>query len=363
MKLQKTMIVVLASLSVTSAFAQKSIELYQPAESTKDQGISLKGWGSGTISQTDETFFVGSYSLRISTRSFFQGGSITFGQPSDVSTSYTNKNNLLRFTYKIADGSVQGGAGRLGGIGGGRRGGGFPGGGAPGGGGFPGGAPGGGRFPGAGFPGGGAAGGGDSPAGGGRVGGGFPGGGQGFPGAGIGRPGGAGEQPVLKNLRLIVTTSDGKKSEAYVPIATSFSSDEQGWRQISVPLQAITGLDRTNKTIKSIALSADTTATFYVGALGIVNDATPIQGDIEAQDLNLAEGDEVVFSANGSGGSTPLKFSWDFDQKDGIQVDAEGQSVTRKFRKPGQYTITLTISDLYGLKEPCVKTVKVVVNP
>jgi PKD repeat protein len=147
---------------------------------------------------------------------------------------------------------------------------------------------------------------------------------------------------------VIITTSDGKKSEAYIPVDTSVS---------------ISGFDRTNKTVKSIAISGDATATFFVGDISIVNDSTPITGDVNTHDLNLAQGDEFEFTASGSGGSTPLKYTWDFDASDGIQVDAEGRSVTRKFRKPGNYIITLTISDLYGLKTPYTTTIKAVVNP
>jgi hypothetical protein len=106
MKLQKPLIVILTSVAMTSAFAQKTVQLYHPGEDTHDQGISLRGWGSGTISQTDETFFVGSYSLRISTRSFFQGGIVNLEQPIDLSSEFTNKDDLLRFAFKVSDGSV-----------------------------------------------------------------------------------------------------------------------------------------------------------------------------------------------------------------------------------------------------------------
>jgi hypothetical protein len=101
----------------------------------------------------------------------------------------------------------------------------------------------------------------------------------------------------------------------------------------------------------------------YVGELRVVNDTTPITGEPNLRTLNLALGDEVAFSASGYGGSTILKYSWDFDDKDGIQEDAVGQSVRHKFRKPGPYTVTLTISDAYGLKKAYTTTIKATVNP
>ena len=79
--------------------------------------------------------------------------------------------------------------------------------------------------------------------------------------------------------------------------------------------------------------------------------------------MNLALGDQVTFSGSGFGGATPLRYTWDFDSADGVGVDSEGQSVIRRFRKPGDYTITLTITDIYGLKKPYTTTIKVTVNP
>jgi hypothetical protein len=345
-------VALLASAVGGSAFAQSAV-LYQPAKMVKDQGMMIKSWGSGTISETDETSFEGTHSIRVSTHNYFQGGIMDFSNPFDLTKDFNSKSNLLKITFKVADSGVissgmsgKGGAGIGGpGIGGGLAGG-------PGGGG-------GGRPPGgAGF-GGGFGGRGQGPGG--------PGAGSRVGGPGIGGPGGGGAAsstppPTLKSFRLIVTTTDGKKSEVYVPADTSAVS-EQGWKTIAVPLQAISGFDRTNKTIQSIAFAANTIATFYVGDLRVIDDTTPIRGEPNIRELNLALGDEYTFTATGFGGSSVLRYTWDFDDRDGIQVDAEGQTLTHKFRKAGTYTMTLTISDFYGLKQPYSTTIKATVNP
>src|SRR5207253_8121001 len=124
-------------------------------------------------------------------------------------------------------------------------------------------------------------------------------------------------KPKIKTVRLIVTTTDGKKSEIYVPVGTS-QPEGNGWRSIAVPLQAISGFDRTNKTVSDISVSTDTLATLYVGALEIVSDTTPVTGEVNVKSLNLARGDEVVLRARGEGGSSVLVFQWDFDDQDGI---------------------------------------------
>ena len=159
-----------------------------------------------------------------------------------------------------------------------------------------------------------------------------------------------------------VTTTDGKNSEAYIPVSTNGSGDK-GWRSAAIPLQSILGFERTNKEVKQIALSGNVTTTFYVGDIRVVNDTTPITGDVNVRELNLALGDFVNLGANGYGGSSILKYSWDFDDKDGIQEDANGQFIRHQFRKPGTYTITLTVSDEFGLKKPYSTTIKAKVNP
>ncbi|HSI72985.1 MAG TPA: PKD domain-containing protein [Fimbriimonas sp.] len=352
--MKRVSIAILAAAIAGSAAAQGTL-IYAPIKAIKEQSISVKGWGSGTISETDETAYEGTHSLRIASKNFFQGGIIVFDKPVNLADEYADKSNLLKIIYKsLESGTVQGGVGAPGGFGpgGAGPGGAGPGGAGPGGGGKSGGAGAGPGGPG-GF-GGGAQGGAGQ--------GGPPGrGGPGGPG-GFGNPGANQAAATLANLRVIVTTTDGKKSEAYVPLKTGGGSAERGWSNVSVPLASITGLDRTNKMVKSIAFAPDETSTFYIGELRVINDTTPISGEISPKSLNLGAGQEVRLSARGFGGSSILKYSWDFDDADGIQVDAEGQSVMRKFRKPGTYNITLTISDYFGLKKPYSTTMKVVVN-
>ena len=173
--------------------------------------------------------------------------------------------------------------------------------------------------------------------------------------------GGSGTASKLKSIRILIHTTDGKFSEAYLPVV---ATEDGKFRMIAIPLQSITGLDKTNKQIDQIGLSGDATATFYVGELRVINDSTPITGDIQQQNMNLGLGQEVTFSATGFGGASVLKYSWDFGTSGGgLQEDAVGQAILRKFRKAGKYKITLTISDEYGLKAPRTTSIEVVVNP
>jgi hypothetical protein len=349
--------------------ADDSKVLYRPGVSLKDQSIVLQSWGSGICSETEEAAFQGLTSVRIATKNLFQGGTMQFGKSVDLAGQFSDKANLLRITFMPIGASAGGGGGAgggkpggLGGAGGGGGGGQAAGGDGDGGGGAAFGAPGGFGSPGAG-----------------------PGGGQGRGGgAAFGAPGGGFQGPGatasagssgLKTIRLIITTTDGKRSEAFIPASTS-SSAERGWKQAGIPLQAIKGFDRTNKVIKSVSFAGDTSSAFYVGDLRVINDRTPIRAEPSFRTATCALNDTLTFSATGTGGSSVLKYSWDFDNIDGIQSDAEGQVVKFKFRTPsndlrnaanmrpgGSFTITLTVTDAYGLKDPYTTQIKVKVNP
>jgi hypothetical protein len=311
------------ALAAVSAIAPAQ-ELYAGTSQASAQGLTLRSWGSGTARETDEAAYEGTSSIRVSSRNYFQGGIIAFVKPVSLGDAFQDSANLLRLAVRLpARGAAPGGGpGGRGGRGG-AIGEGDEGGGAPSSGGF---ASGGGA----------AAGGGAQPP--------------------------SGELAALSKLRLVLTTSDGKKSEAFLDVSTSFA-DARGWTTVGIPLAAISGFAATNKSLESIALSCDAVATVYVGEIKIVNDPTPVYGEASPAELNLALGDVQIFRATGSAGSTPARFLWDFDDGDGIQIDAEGATVRRAFRKAGTYTVTLTTVDAYGLKKPHVTTVKVTVNP
>lgn len=351
MKTISTLIIALGSVG----FAAAETILYTPAKSISDQQISVHPWGGGTISETDEEAFEGTTSIRVSMRSLFSGGQLFFGSNADLSKEYSDKNDLLQITFKVADSSTTMGSGSGKGGGGPLAGGGLAGAGGGGKGGLP---PSGG---------GGARGGGQNGRGGVPGGFGGPPGGFGGPPGGFGQKGGgalggstSSQTPSLKTLRLVVTTTDGLRSEAYVPADVSAGSN--GWRQLGVPLQAIAGFGRTNKVIKSVAVGGDATTSLWLGDIRTVDDSTPITGDTNVHDLNLAEGDEVILSASGYAGASMLKYDWYFDKDTSGLPDATGQAIKHKFNKPDTYTITLVISDYFGLKQPYKTTITAKVN-
>lgn len=343
----KTFLSIAIALAVAGIAGAQTSVLYTPTRSAQDQGITLKPWGSGTITETTDAAYQGTDSLRMYTTNFFQGGILAFTTPIDLSKQFDDPNDLLQFTLMIPTNStVYGGGGKGGPAGGGL--------GGPVGGGL--GGPGG-----------------KGGLGGGPAGGGLGGFGQGAAGGKAGQgAGGQGKGGANKNtnitippkplkmIRAVVTTSDGKKSEVYFPAEVAVTSS--GWSQIAVPLSAISGLERTNKIVTAISLSGDQPASFFLGDLRVVNDPTPITGQINPAATNLALGDTITLSANGYGGASVLQYQWDFNDKGTFTDEAEGQAVNHTFRNPGTFKITVRIVDKYGKKASYTNSITIVVN-
>jgi hypothetical protein len=298
------------------AFGQETkAEIWSPNMLPKDQHIKLTSWGSGNISQTSEVAHDGAYSIRVSTNNYFQGGIIHFGDAKDVSKYYADSTNLLQITVRTADQLIMHSTVET-----------------------------------------------DNPASQGGGGGGKFGGKLGAP-----KTANTTEEKVeaskngLSRVRMIVSTTDGKKSEVYLPLPVSAHNP---WHAIAIPLQDITGFDKTNKMIDGLAFSGDATSTYYIGDIRLIHDATDITGEMNAKKpMNLALNDTVEFKGSGDGGSTILKYSWCFDSANGFFEDARGADVKHKFRKAGKYLVTLMVSDYYGAKKPFTVSDEITVNP
>lgn len=373
-----------------SASAQQEMVIFK-GDRPADAGLVLSGWGSGEVRESGEAVYIGSTSLQIVTQSFYQGGRIALQQPVSVGNFANNPTAYLVFQVRLPQGTgslYTSGYGRGAGIPGmpGMPGvPGAPGIGAPRMGGLAG--PRGGRVGGAvtgtGRTGGrasGALGGMTGPPMGGPGMGGVP----GAPSTGTGRRTGAatGGMPgmppgyggygyrggytapttttrVMKQMRVVVVTADGKQYEAIAPFEPPIT-DQEGWFPIGVALGAFKGLSPDAR-IKEVRVFGDAYGVFYVGEIRVATDPIPITGDAGEEQI-VAANDLVRLEARASAGITPLKYSWDFDASDGIQEDAVGKVVTTRYRKPGEYIVTLTVSDFYGLKKPFVATTKVTVN-
>jgi hypothetical protein len=286
--------------------------------------MTFVGWGSGTVTEDKDVVYSGSESLRITTQGQFQGASITLAQPADLGPYIANKNAYLEIAIlSPLAGNQRGGA--LAGFQG--------------------------RF------------GSRGPAG---MRNGYSNPNRSIRAASYSRTaqqyGSRGFQPPkrLANLRVLLVGTDGTASEVLLPLDSA--TMDHDWRLLHIPIPAITGLTADSARIKEMRLFGDVPAVLHLGLVRVVTDATPL--------TIIPLGEQIVprqarfrYTATASAGIMPLAYSWDFDESDGIQDEAHGRSAAHSYLKSGDYTATVTVSDLYGFHPPQAMKFKIHVTP
>ncbi|MBC8143880.1 MAG: PKD domain-containing protein [Armatimonadetes bacterium] len=338
MKSKRTILVGFAALAVVTSIA--SVALAQagvvsfPLFRGVQGSLDLGAWGSGNAQEVDKPVLVGTRAIRITTGGLYSGGRITFREPIDLSPALASPKTYLRIQTRFDTtqiGSVGAGGGRPPGVGG-----------PPPGimGGPPTGA--GGR--------------------GGEEGGNFGGGGGG---------GFAGIQSAkfaaspFERMRYVITMADGTKYEMVRPVTLPPTEDPDSYVPIAFPVAAILkkgdGSTATIPTgdgakLKEIAIFGDKYQQFLIGEIEVVTDDTDISVS-PIEEPVVYTNDVIPFNGVAEAGTTSLRYSWDFDSSDGIQEDAVGRNVTHVFTSAGKRTVTLTVSDVDGIKQSDQKSV------
>lgn len=163
----------------------------------------------------------------------------------------------------------------------------------------------------------------------------------------------------IRRVRVAMALN-GEWVEGQVPLSAC-QVGEDGWMRISIPFAAMKAKkDLKEVRLKRLVITGDGNESFYIGAIRVITDNSEIQV-FPNEDQYVAAGDDVMFRASCNPGAAAVKYSWDFDASDGIQEDAVGELVYHKYRKSGEYTVTLTISDLFGIKKSVSTQSKVTV--
>lgn len=307
----------LAGATGKSALGQSPTTAIYPGGSPQSAGVSIHNAGSGTITPDTSHVYAGGGSLKLVTHGLYQGGAIDLNTPYDLAPLLTNRNAYVQFAVlpppPATDSTSSGGKFGMGGPN------------APTGPGGPG-----------------------APSTGGGMSAGNPFGGS----TRSGKDSSATKErfakaQALENLRVVFVTSAGNSIEKKIPV--SYAVEDTGWKVISVPLCAIAGLTADDAKIKEVRVYGDTTGTMYLGKIGVVVDTTRIM--IEPVDEQIVTANQKYrYTVSAHGGVSPLNYSWDWDDRDGIQNEAEGKSASHLYRKAGDYKVTVTVSDPYGVK-------------
>ena len=397
MKTHFPVLLVLTALALTRPAPAAPTAVLYDGKDAATAGLSAASWGAGSGQESTEVFLFGGHSVKVTTLDGYQGARINFATPVPLSTGEAGRvfqitlrrgAATLHYDPRTVPGAMTAtgqeqtapGEGQPGGSPGGYPGGspgGYPGGspgGYPGGspGGYPGGSPGGypggsspGGYPGGNYPGssssdGMGSPGGNYPGGGGRRGGGRRRGGFGTRGGGP-NGGGAAEAvpviPLVNNLRLVFTLADGRQADVLRAIpATSDPALGEGWFSVNVPLSILKLPAGGDATLKALTIGGDHYGVFYVGRIQMATDTAPLTASIDGPATAAADV-AVPLSAKVDGGFSNLRYTWDFGTGTGTTT---GPAVSPRFPEGGQdYTVTLTVTDTDGIKQPVTATKKI----
>jgi hypothetical protein len=157
-------------------------------------------------------------------------------------------------------------------------------------------------------------------------------------------------------MRFIAVMANGDRYELVRPLDMKPTEDPDAYLPVSLPIASIfksakKRISGDGAKLKSFVICGDKYQQFQIGEIQVVTDDTDISVNPLEDQIAFINND-VVFSGDAEAGDSNLKFSWDWDARDGIQEDTVGRSVTKVFTRAGKYVITLTVSDVDGLKKP-----------
>jgi len=160
--------------------------------------------------------------------------------------------------------------------------------------------------------------------------------------------------PPLTSIRVNFFTQGGSNTLA-VPASEFFPLDEVdgNWIRLAVPMKRLNAKYPINGDLLRLLITTDSPVKFLLGRIAFTRDIAMLHATISTFPATLRTGEPVNFSASVEGGLTPYTLSWNFGlTADRTTVDATGEVVTATFPQAGSYTVTCTVRDTDGIKDP-----------
>jgi hypothetical protein len=172
----------------------------------------------------------------------------------------------------------------------------------------------------------------------------------------------------FERMRFVFLMADGSQYELVRPLDVPPSEDPDSYVPIHIPFAALKKAAKKPLTgnaakLASLVICGDKYEQFHIGELDVLTDETEISV-AELEDQIAFADNEMTFVADAEGGASTLKFTWDWDASDQIQEDDMGRNVKHVFPASlfrggadlHKVVVTVTVSDVDGLKKPVRKT-------
>jgi hypothetical protein len=159
----------------------------------------------------------------------------------------------------------------------------------------------------------------------------------------------------ISTLHVILQFTDG--SQAELNRLVTVTSGDFNWIHLGIPLAAIPASE-SDAQIKSITIGTDAPAELIIGQIVLLDSPTPISC-FAGSDETVPTNSVVTLSGTGDGGSSTLKYDWDFNSTGEFVSQGTGQTVNHTYTTAGDYKVTLRVSDYDGIKDPATSTVTI----
>jgi chitodextrinase len=167
---------------------------------------------------------------------------------------------------------------------------------------------------------------------------------------------------LLSHLKIILLTDKGEIVAEAWPVGTE-NLAPGAWKKVAIPLAAFKSVQIEPATmLQGLQISANRADVFYLGQMRLLVDDGPMKIQISFNPTRPTSGQRITFKASLDAGAAATLVSWDFDNEDGLQIQAQGDVVEWIYRKAGTYVITATVTDEFGDKAPVSATTMVMVN-
>ena len=168
-------------------------------------------------------------------------------------------------------------------------------------------------------------------------------------------------KPKANKLRFMFVSESGATVSVEEPTAAIDPDDN--WMRVAVPIGKFKSIgDAKEFRLKRLLIFADVpNTTMYLGEMKLLTDNTPIRVEpLDSQTLAIM--DDLFMTAVAQGGVSSLKYSWDFDKTNGLQAESTDKITHYIYTRGGEFTVTLTVSDVDGLKAPVTVTSNISIN-
>ena len=166
--------------------------------------------------------------------------------------------------------------------------------------------------------------------------------------------------PTLANLRFTFFTEKGA-AILTVPAEDFYPKEEikRQWIRISIPLNDIDPSFAIGEKLTRIVISSDKPNAFLIGRMAFMLDEDPIVMHPLIYPAFIEAGKRIFFASRPESGLAKVETNWNFDHGNGQSIDAKGDRTTYTFDSAGLYTLTCTVRDVTGGKDPVKQVIEV----